>query len=241
MANASIVAAFEQMWQHVVNRLSDKINNSGWTAGSYLGTDSEGTVTEKTSIDIGNDIVNLYVWERYNTKPGTAVLGDKKTITLAGHTTISNHTTTITYANSYSVVNGEIILNNPSDEIYISSSQANANKANDTFKGKYIKVVDTTTSSIMGSTTTTGTPNFYYVGTDAEAVYKTVSGNVSINHNITMSNVQPILMASPTNYLTSLDEDAYPTNAADDNGYWYVRGNKLGALAMLTSAEEAIL
>lgn len=216
------------------------LNKSGWTAGSYLGTNDEGTVTEKTSVDIGNEIVNLYVWEKYNAQPGTAVLEDKKTITLASHTTIYNTTTKIVYADSYSVVDGEIILNNPSDEIYISSSQANANTANNTFKRKYIKVVSTTKSTALG-TTTIGTPNFYYVGADAEAVYETLSESVTINSNITMSNVQPIRIASPISYLTSVTDNAYPTNAADENGYWYVRGNKLGALAMLTSAEEAIL
>lgn len=223
MANASIVAAFERMWQHVVNRLSDKINNSGWTAGSYLGTNDEGTVTEKTSVDIGNEIVNLYVWEKYD---GVS-LGEQTKVEISqlAKGTLTGFDSQVTYADSFMIENGKIKLINPSDPIVVSADTSGEETMN-SLKGKYVQITRTNQS----------VSNYYYIPKTSTAnIYTVYITGLNMDMQPLGENIEMI------GYITSIAEDAYPTDAADDNGYWYVRGNKLGNLAMLTSAEEAIL
>ena len=57
MANSSIYAAFERMWQHILNVLSGK-SDVGHTHSEYLST--TGTAAKATADASGNNIVNTY-------------------------------------------------------------------------------------------------------------------------------------------------------------------------------------
>ena len=164
MANESIVAAFERMWQHVVNKLSDKINNSGWTAGSYLGANSEGTVTEKTAVDIGNEIVNLYVWEQWDGKPGTMASGEEIEGFVVASSGTGGKRATISYSDTITTINGEIKLVNPSDTVSVLPNQDGINYMK-SLAGKYIQYTWTLNDSTQVS--------MCYVSNDVDAIIQT--------------------------------------------------------------------
>ena len=48
MANTSILAAFERMWQHITVALNNKQNKITGTSGQFVVIGSDGNVTTKT-------------------------------------------------------------------------------------------------------------------------------------------------------------------------------------------------
>ena len=207
----------------IQTQLNNKTNNSGWTAGAYLGTNADGVIAEKTGIDIGNEIVNLFVWEKWD---GVS-LGEQTHIEISqlAKGTITGFDSQVTYADSFMIENGKIKLINPSDPIVVSADTSGEETMNSLIE-KYVQIIRTNQS----------VSNYYYIPkTSTASIYTAYITGLKMDMQPLGENIEMI------GYITSIAEDAYPTDAADDNGYWYVRGNKLGALAMLTPAEEASL
>ena len=173
--------------------------------------------------------MNLYVWEQWDGKPGTVASGEELSNFVVSASGTGGKRATISYSDTITIINGEIKLENPSDTISVFPNQDGINYMR-SLAGKYIQYTWTLNDSTQ--------VHMYYVSNDVDAIIQTSYG---INFLYATGIYEIDRISEMINYLTSSTEDAYPTDAADDNGYWYVKGNKLGSLAMLTAAEEAIL
>lgn len=185
----------------------------------------------------GSGSGNLYTWEKWDGEPGAISIGDETSVVLATKSTTASGSSTITYANSYSVIDNEIVLDNPSDEVSISAAPAGANTANDTFIGKYIRRSYTYKNPSASQENTV--VDFYYVGTNANATYTATNQYVpSLGGTVKMSGVQLIKTSTFIEYVTSEASDSYPDNGMQD-GYWYVKcGDSNVSVTKLSDIDE---
>ena len=163
----------------------------------------------------GSGSGNLYTWEKWSGEPDSVVMGGATKLILASYSAAEQRTSTVVCADSYSVIDGNIVLNNPSDSVSIAYSSNDANKA-DAFAGKYIKV--TVRSSMYGMLE----PTYYYIPSDADAVYTETGAYVITGRTVIIENVQALQLSSMIEYATSENPNAYPDNGMQD-GYWYVK------------------
>jgi hypothetical protein len=173
-------------------------------AGSYEGTG--GTIVNE-DIEIGS-LSELHAWSKYTTANGSVVETQLTNHVIAGDYDGDNHM--VDYADTYSIVNGEISLDNP--------SSANMYGVFDEHpvKGKYIY------SRYQNA--------YYYVPADAVFTHGSDSNGTAIKATkVTLLTYQGATGTTEefVSIVVSDDINAYPQNGEQD-GYKYVYNGTLG-------------
>lgn len=210
MANASIFAAFERMWQHIMNLFETK-------------TDAT-LKLEKAKAYFANDYLDLYIWKKYTMDENSYALGERSTTTYqVSHKDTLSTQQDVKYSSSISVIDGVVSLVNPTS-ITINASNASGATSAAVLKGKFIQ-----RQAGTGGITAPGIGKIVYIPSNATFEYGNNStGGIVTSHWIAASVYQPVLTQELLGYVTDITANVYPSgDTYETDGMYYVGGNQI--------------
>lgn len=180
---------FETLKTNVTNHINSKSNPHNVTA------------TQVGLVSL-SAIGNLYSWGKYTKNPSIATITPESNCILSTGATTSGMLD-ISYSDTYTVANGQVILINPTELSHPTTSTIGV------VKGKYVK---------------TSNGNVYKV--DANATFTNVKG--SVLYELKASSGSLYELGSIVSYVTSKDSSTYPKDGSHSDGYWYKSSGRLG-------------
>lgn len=186
----------------------DASNINGVVPISKGGTDATTVVGAQENLGIltPDEIVNLYVWKKYDSNPETYVETERTEISITSKVDGVSSYYSVKYADSVTINNGVLEL----VDLKTLSSPTTSNITD--VKGKYCR-----------STVTENSPIFYV---DSDATFTTKKSGL-INY-IVASSGKLVTVPKMLQFVASKDEDTYPSNGEHTDGYWYVYHKQLG-------------
>lgn len=209
MANASIFAAFERMWQHIMNLFETKADAT--------------LKLEEAKAYFANDYLDLYIWKKYTMDENSYALGERSTTTYqVSHRNTYSTQQVVKYSSSISVIDGVVSLVNPTS-ITINASNASGATSAAVLKGKFIQRQAGTGISAPGI------GKIVYIPSNATFEYdNNGTGFWVTSHWIAASTYQPVLTQELLGYVTDTTANVYPSgDTYETDGMYYVGGNQI--------------
>ena len=153
-----------------------------------------------------DDIVNLYVWKKYDGNPAEPT-ETSKTLATISRKVMSTNTSyaSISYADSVIVEGTSVTL------VEATEIAPTVDTANSTLLGKYVK-----TSNGYG-----GTYGVHYIPSDA-------TFSASGTYDLKASKAVLLGVRTALKYVASKSNSSYPTSGEHTDGYWYLYHKQLG-------------